>query len=85
MWVVHGDDSWFVQGDGDFIDDVGLEKVKVQLVLSTYVEGEPAYLAFDFPLMGLVPVILGASGSEFDDVVPGFQFTGEFTEIIAGG
>ena len=85
VWVVHGDDAWFVEGGGDVIDDVGLEKVKVQLVLSTGVEGEPAYLAFDFALLGSVPVILGASGSKFHDMVAGFQFAGEFAEMIAQG
>ena len=71
--VVHGDDAWIVEGGGgDVIDDVHLEKVKVQLVLSTCVEGEPAYLAFDFALMGSVAVILGASGGEFHDVIVGF-------------
>ena len=59
-------------GGGDVIDDVDLEKVKVQLVLSTCVEGEPAYLAFDFALMGSVAVILRASGGEFHDVIVGF-------------
>ena len=82
MGVVHGDGSWFVEGDSDVIDDVGLEKVKVQLVLSTCVEGEPAYLAFDFALVRLVPVILGASGGEFNDVVAGFQFACEFPEMV---
>ena len=35
--IVHEDDSRFVEGDGGFVDDVGLEKVKVQLTLSTRV------------------------------------------------
>ena len=74
-----------VKGGRDVIDDVGLEKVKVQLVLATGVEGEPAYLAFDFTLVGSVAVILGASGSEFHDMIVGFQFAGEFTEMIAQG
>ena len=83
--VVHGDDAWIVEGDGDVIDYVDLEKVKVQLILTTCVEGEPAYLAFDFPLVGAVPVILGASGGEFDDMIVGFQFAGEFAQMIAQG
>ena len=85
VWVVHGNDTWFIQRDGDFIDDVGLEKVKVQLGFSTCVQGESTYLAFAFPLVGSVPVILGASGSEFHDMIVGFQFAGEFAEIIASG
>ena len=40
--IVYGDDSWFSQRFGDFVDDVGFEKVKVQLTLSTRVEDESA-------------------------------------------
>ena len=83
--VVHGDDAWIVEGGGDVSDDVGLEKVKVQLILSAGVEGEPAHLAFDFALAGSVAVILGASGSEFHDMIAGFQFAGEFAQMIAQG
>ena len=85
MGVVLGDDSWFIHGKGDFIHDVALEKVKVQLVLSTCIEGETAYLAFDFALVGSIAVILGASVSELDNVIVRFQFAGEFAEIIPCG
>ena len=85
VWVVDPDFPRSLFGFGDLIDDVGLEKVKVQLRLSTCVEGEPAYLAFDFALVGSVPVILGASGGEFHDVIVGFQFAGEFTQMVAQG
>ena len=61
--IVYGDDSRFVEGDGDFVDDVGLETV----------EGETGYLTLHVPVFGSVPVILGT-----DDVIPGFQFAGEF-------
>ena len=81
--MAHG--WWFVQGDSDFMDDVGLEKVKVQLALSACIEGKPPYLAFDFALVSSVSVILGASVSELNDVIVRFQFPGEFTEIITGG
>ena len=60
------------------MDDVGFEKVKVQLGLSARVEGESAYLAFHFSVLGSVAVITGASGSTLDDVIPGFQFAGKF-------
>ena len=82
---MYGDDSGFVEGYGDFVDDVGLEKVKVQLTLSSRVEGEFAYLTLHFPDFGSVPIILGTGRSKLHDVVPGFQFAGEFAEIIAGG
>ena len=77
--------TWFVDGISDFIDDVLFETFKIQLFLPAGVEGEPAYLAFDFAILGSVTVILGASGSKLDDVITGFQFTGEFAEMIARG
>ena len=72
MGIVYGDDSRFVEGYSDFVVDVGLKKVKVQLTLSARVEGESAYLTLHFAFLGFVTVILGASGSKLDDVVPGF-------------
>ena len=77
--------TWFVAWIGDFVDDVLFEKFKVQLFLPASVEGEPAYLAFDFAIFGSVSVILGASGSKLDDVVTGLEFAGEFAEMIARG
>ena len=61
--IVYRDDSQFVERDGDFVDDVAFEKV----------EGETGYLTLHVPVFGSVPVILGT-----DDVIPGFQFAGEF-------
>ena len=77
--------TWFVAWIGDFVDDVLFEEFKVQLFLPAGVEGEPAYLAFDFPIFGSVSVILRASGSKLDDVVAGFEFASEFAEMIARG
>ena len=56
VWIVYGDDSWFVEGCSDFVDDVGLEKVKVQLGLPARVEGKSACLAFHFAVLGSVAV-----------------------------
>ena len=53
------------------------------MFLPTGVEGEPAYLAFDFSVFGFVPIILGARGGEFDDMISCFEFAGEFSEMIA--
>ena len=83
--IVYGDDSGFVEGYSDFDDDVAFETGKAQLTLSSRVEGESAYLTFHFPLFGSVPIILGTGRNKLDDVVPGFQFAGEFAEVIAGG
>ena len=79
MWIVYEDDSWFVEGCSDFVNDV--EKVKVQLGLSARVKGETTHLTLHFSVLGFVTEILGASGSKLDDVVPGFQFA----EIITRG
>ena len=77
--------TWFIAWIGDFVDDVLFEQFKIQLFLPVGVEGEPTYLAFNFPIFGSVSVILGASGSKLDDVIVGFQFTGEFAEMITRG
>ena len=58
-----------VFGLRDFVEDVLFEGFVIQLSLLARVEGEAVYLAFYFTLMGSVPVILGASGSEFDDMI----------------
>ena len=58
-----------VFGLRDLVEDVLFEGFVIQLSLPTRVEGKPAYLAFDFTLMGSVHVILGASGSEFYDMI----------------
>ena len=76
---------WFVAWIGDFVDDVLFEEFKVQLFLPAGVEGKPAYLAVNFTVFGSVSVILGASGSKLDDVIAGFEFTGEFAEMITCG
>jgi len=56
-----------------FVDDVGLEKVKVQLGLSARVVVESAYLTFHFAFLGFVTVILWTGGKKLDGVVPGFN------------
>ena len=77
--------TWFVAWVGEIFDDVLFEDLKVQLFLPAGVEGEPAYFTFHFTIFGSVSIILGASGSELDDVITGFQFAGEFAKIIARG
>ena len=47
------------------------------------VETEPAHLALDFAILGLVAVILGTSRHEFSDVVVRFQFTGELAAVVS--
>ena len=47
------------------------------------VESEATVLAFDFAVIGFVPIILGASRHEFHDVIVGIQFSGELSEVIS--
>ena len=67
----------------DFIENVLTHDVVVQLGFALAVETEPAHLALDFAILGLVAVILGASRHEFGDVIVRFQFTGELTEVVS--
>ena len=53
----------------DFVEHVLAHDVIVELGFTLAVEPEPAHLAFDFPVLGLVPVILGTSRDEFGDVI----------------
>ena len=85
MWIVDSDFPRVFFGFSDFVDDVFFQQIKVQLFLSTRIEGEPAYLAFDFSIFGSVPIILWARGSKLDDVIPCFEFAGEFSEMISQG
>ena len=55
------------------------------MTLSVRVVGEPPYFTLHVPVFGSVPVILGTGGSKLDNVVPRFQFDGEFAEIITCG
>ena len=83
VWIVDENFAQFVNWVSDFIGDTGFAKIKVQLFLPSRAEGETTYFAFHFTLLGSVTVILGSSSSEFDDVIAGFQFAGEFTDKIA--
>ena len=67
----------------DFVEHVLAHDVIVELGFALAVEPEPAHLAFDFPALGLVPVILGTSRDEFDDVIVRVQFAGELPEVVS--
>lgn len=73
MGNVYGDVSRFVEGCSDFANDVGFEKVKVQLGLPARVEGKTTYLAFHFSVSGSVAIILVTGCSKLHNVVPGFN------------
>ena len=53
--IMHGDGSLLFKRLGDFVDDVGFEKVKVQLGLSARVEGDPRTLHSTFSSLVLYP------------------------------
>ena len=67
----------------DFLENVPTHDIIVQLGFALAVETEPTDPALDFTILGLVPVILGASRHEFGDVIVRFQFTGELTEVVS--
>ena len=67
----------------DFVENVLAHDVIVELGFALAVETEPAHLALDFAILGLVAVILGTSRDEFGDVIVRFQFTGELTEVVS--
>ena len=65
--------------------DIVSQNVKVTLFLTSSVKTEAAHFAFDFPLVCLVSIILGAGRGKFDNVIACIKFTGKFAEIIAQG
>ena len=78
-----GGDTWLGLRRPEFIQDVLSEDLIVELGLSFGVEGETAYLTFDFTAGGQVAVVLGSSGTELDDVVAWVEFIGEIAEKIS--
>ena len=64
----------FVERLSDFVDQVLTHDVIVELLGSTYIEGEPSHFTADLALVGLVTVILRAGGSQFDDEVAVIEF-----------
>ena len=67
----------------DFVEHVLAHDVIVELGFALAVEPEASHLALDFPLLGLVPVILGTSRDEFDDVIVRVQFAGELSQVVS--
>ena len=52
-----------------FVEHVLTHGVIIQLGFAVGVETEAADLAFDFAVLGFVPIILGASRHEFHDII----------------
>ena len=67
----------------DFVEDVLAHVLVIQLGFALAVETEPTDLVLDFAVLGFVAVILRPSRHEFCDVIVGFQFTGELTEVVS--
>ena len=67
----------------DFVENVLAHDVIVQLGFALAVETEPAHLALDFAILGLVTVILGSTRTELHNVIVRFQFAGELTEVVS--
>ena len=69
--------AWLILRKANFIKNVLFEKIKVQLLFTTDIETKSTDFAFDFALTRSVAVILGPSGSKFDDGVLLGQFVFE--------
>lgn len=66
--------AWLILRKANFIKNVLFEKIKVQLLFATDIETKSTDFEFDFALTRSVAVILGPSGSKFDDGVLLGQF-----------
>ena len=69
--------AWLILRKANFINNVLFEKIKVQLLFATDIETKSTDFVFDFALTRSVAVILGPSGSKFDDGVLLGQFVFE--------
>ena len=74
-----GFEEWLL----DFVEDILMHDVVIQLGVSFTVETEPPHFAFYVTIVGLVPIVLGAARHEFPDVVVLVQFTRKVAEVIA--
>ena len=50
----------FEEGLLDFVQDILTHDVVIQLGFAFAVKAEPSHLALDVPLLGLIPIVLGA-------------------------
>jgi len=67
----------------DFVEDVLSHDVIIQLGFAFTVQVEPPHFAFDFAVLGGVPVILGTARHEFFNVIVVVKFTRKVAEVIA--
>ena len=72
----------FLEGLLDFIEDVLAHDAVIQLRFAFAVEAKTSHFAFDLSLVGFIPIILGTTRHEFDNVVVVGQFTGKIAEVI---
>jgi len=66
----------------EFVEEILFHDVVIELLGSSYIEGEASDFATDFILMGFVPVILGSSGGESGNEVVVVEFVGHLTQVI---
>ena len=76
--VDHIDVTSFVERLSDLIDQILTHDVIVQLMGSKNVESEPSHFAAYLSVLGFVPVIFGASGSEFGNEIVIIEFVRHF-------
>lgn len=80
-----GQGAWSGERSLQFVEEVGAHDLVVELGGPFTVEGEPLNFAADFAATGLVPVRFGTGTAEIHDVIPRFQFVGEFSQMIPQG
>ena len=61
--------SWLQEGVLDFVENILLHDVIVELCMTFAVESEASDLAFDLLVIRSIAIILGSSADEFFDVV----------------
>ena len=81
--VDHIDVASFVERVCDLIDQVLAHDIIVELLRSADVEGEPSHFAANLSVLGFVPVIFGASRSEFRDEVVIIEFVRHVPQVIS--
>ena len=47
------------------------------------VETKSAYFTFHMPLLRFVRIVFGPGGGEFHNMIPWFQFIGEFPQVVS--
>ena len=88
VWIGVEIVSFGVTHDLVRFDDLGLARFLLRLldfVENVLTHDVIIHFAFDFALLGFVPIILGTARHEFFNVIVVLQFTGKLSEVISQG